>query len=89
MSNSLVFIGNYHTTAEGEGFIAIGMDRIWRLLVVVYTERGNRIRLISARPITPAAFEDLSTSLGAPPPLDIPPSFLSVLAFDLYPISAQ
>jgi uncharacterized protein len=37
------------TTAEGERrFIAIGMDYLWRLLVVVYTERENRIRLISA-----------------------------------------
>ena len=41
------------TTAEGERrFIAIGMDHLWRLLVVVYTERENRIRLISARPTT-------------------------------------
>jgi uncharacterized protein len=38
------------TTAQGEQrFIAIGMDHLWRLLVVVYTERGNRTRLISAR----------------------------------------
>ena len=29
-------------------FIVIGMDHLWRLLVVVYTDRGNRIRLISA-----------------------------------------
>jgi uncharacterized protein len=41
------------TTAEGERrFIVIGMDHLWRLLVVVYTERENRIRLISARPTT-------------------------------------
>ena len=38
------------TTAQGEQrFVAIGMDHLWRLLVVVYTERGNRVRLISAR----------------------------------------
>jgi uncharacterized DUF497 family protein len=37
-------------TAQGEQrFIVIGMDHLWRLLVVVYTERGNRVRLISAR----------------------------------------
>ena len=41
------------TTAESEQrFIVIGMDHLWRLLVVIYTERGNRIRLISARPAT-------------------------------------
>ena len=42
-----------HTTAGSEQrFIVIGMDHLWRLLVVIYTERGNRIRLISARPAT-------------------------------------
>lgn len=41
------------TTAQGEQrFVVIGMDHLWRLLVVVYTDRGNRIRLISARPAT-------------------------------------
>jgi uncharacterized DUF497 family protein len=39
--------------AQGEQrFIVIGMDHLWRLLVVIYTERGNHIRLISARPAT-------------------------------------
>ncbi len=39
--------------AEGEQrFIAIGLDHLWRLLVVVYTCRGENIRLISARPAT-------------------------------------
>ena len=41
------------TTAKSEQrFIVIGMDHLWRLLVVIYTERGNRVRLISARPAT-------------------------------------
>ena len=41
------------TTAQGESrFITIGMDHLWRLLVVVYTDRGNRVRLISARSAT-------------------------------------
>jgi uncharacterized protein len=41
------------TTAQGEQrFVVIGMDHFWRLLVVVYTDRGNRIRLISARSAT-------------------------------------
>ncbi len=40
-------------TSKGEQrFVVIGMDHLWRLLVVVYTDRGNRIRLISARPAT-------------------------------------
>lgn len=41
------------TTAQGEQrFIVIGMDHLWRLLVVVYTDRGNCVRLISARSAT-------------------------------------
>jgi len=36
--------------AEGEQrFITLGMDSLGRLLVVVHTPRGDRIRLISAR----------------------------------------
>ena len=41
------------TEAQGEQrFVVIGMDHLWRLLVVVYTDRGNRVRLISARSAT-------------------------------------
>jgi uncharacterized protein len=41
------------TTAQGEQrFVVIGMDHLWRLLVIVYTDRGNCVRLISARPAT-------------------------------------
>ena len=36
--------------AEGEQrFITLGMDDLGRLLVVVHTPRGERVRLISAR----------------------------------------
>ena len=36
--------------ADGEGrFVTIGMDGFGRLLVVVYTWRGENIRIISAR----------------------------------------
>ncbi len=36
--------------AEGERrFVTLGMDALGRILVVVYTPRGDRIRLISAR----------------------------------------
>lgn len=39
--------------AEGEQrFVALGMDRLERILVVAYTYRGARIRLISARHAT-------------------------------------
>ena len=34
---------------EEERFITIGMDAIGQILVVVYTWRGNEVRLISAR----------------------------------------
>lgn len=30
-------------------FVAVGMDRLARILVVVFTLRGERVRLISAR----------------------------------------
>ena len=36
--------------AEGEQrFVTIGLDKLERLMVVVYTYRGDEIRLISAR----------------------------------------
>jgi uncharacterized protein len=37
---------------DEERFISIGMDAFGRVLVVVYTWRGNEIRLISARKAT-------------------------------------
>ncbi len=36
-----------------ERFVTLGMDTLARILVVVYTWRGNRIRIISARKATP------------------------------------
>jgi uncharacterized DUF497 family protein len=36
-----------------ERFITIGQDALERILVVVYTWRGERIRIISARKATP------------------------------------
>jgi len=35
-----------------ERWVTIGMDGAGRILVVVYTWRGNSIRVISARPAT-------------------------------------
>jgi uncharacterized protein len=39
--------------ADEERYVTIGMDAVARLLVVVYTWRGSRPRLISARTATP------------------------------------
>ena len=36
-----------------ERWVTIGMDALARILAVVYTWRGNTVRLISARPATP------------------------------------
>jgi uncharacterized DUF497 family protein len=46
-------------------FISVGMSVEMRLLVVGYTERGSRIRLISARPAAPRerrAYESETTA---------------------------
>jgi len=54
-----VFEDEYALTIEdpssvGERrWISIGMDWLGRVLVVVYTWRGEAVRLISARPATP------------------------------------
>jgi len=37
-----------------ERFVTLGTDALGRLLVVVYTWRGDRIRIISARTATPS-----------------------------------
>lgn len=40
-------------TAEEERFITMGADALGHVLVVAYTWRGERLRLISARKATP------------------------------------
>lgn len=40
-------------SAGEERWVTIGMDALARVLIVVYTWRGNTIRIISARPATP------------------------------------
>jgi len=37
---------------DEERFVTVGADALGRILVVVFTWRGRRIRLISARPAT-------------------------------------
>jgi len=39
---------------DEERFITLGMDPLGRILVVLHTARGERVRLISARPATAA-----------------------------------
>jgi uncharacterized DUF497 family protein len=38
--------------ADEERFVALGLSSLGRLLVVIYTARGRRIRIISARKAT-------------------------------------
>lgn len=42
-----------HSVAE-ERFITFSVSNAGRLLVISHTDRGNRIRIISARPATPS-----------------------------------
>ena len=45
--------------AEGEPrFVTLGMDALGRVLVVVHTPRGDRIRIISARKASPGEAEN-------------------------------
>ena len=45
--------------AEGESrFVTLGMDALGRVLVVVHTPRGDRIRIISARKASPGEAEN-------------------------------
>jgi uncharacterized DUF497 family protein len=39
--------------ADEQRFVTIGSDALKRVLVVVYTIRGERVRIISARKATP------------------------------------
>jgi len=48
---------------EEERFITLGMDALGRTLVVVYTWRGDRIRIISARKATPRERRRYESSL--------------------------
>jgi len=52
-----VFSDEFASTIEDDypdeqRFITLGMDALGRILVVVYTERGDDIRIISARKAT-------------------------------------
>jgi uncharacterized DUF497 family protein len=42
-----------HASDGEERWITLGVDALGRILVVVYTWRKTRVRIISARPATP------------------------------------
>jgi len=47
--------------SEGEQrFVTLGMDALGRILVVIHTPRGNRIRIISARKASRGEMENYS-----------------------------
>ena len=48
---STTFPDDPHSTSEAR-FVTIGMSVAGRLLVVAHTERGNTVRIISARSVT-------------------------------------
>ncbi len=50
-------------TDEEERWVTLGSDLFARLLVVIYTWRGQRIRLISARLATPSEREEYKNNL--------------------------
>jgi len=64
-----VLFDPYGITTEDERsetehrFITIGIDALGRILVVVYTYRGESIRLISARPATKREQKDYETGI--------------------------
>jgi len=41
------------SSGDEDRFVTLGMDALGRILVVVYTWRGDRPRLVSARKATP------------------------------------
>jgi uncharacterized DUF497 family protein len=45
-------------TSDEERFVAIGLSSLGRVLVVVYTTRSDRVRIISARKATRAEHAD-------------------------------
>jgi uncharacterized protein len=49
-----ITIHDHDRSADGQRFIDIGSSEKDRALVVVYTERGSNIRLVSCRKATPS-----------------------------------
>jgi uncharacterized DUF497 family protein len=52
---NLIILARWTTdSSEGQSYLIVGESRQGRLLIVSYTERGDAVRLISAREVTPA-----------------------------------
>jgi uncharacterized protein len=60
--NSLTIPDPAHSTAE-DRFVTIGRAATMRLLVVVHSERGDKLRLISARRASRKEREDYATGI--------------------------
>jgi uncharacterized DUF497 family protein len=52
--NAASWYDDVHSTAGDERFINLGLSSVPRLLFVVHNEEDGLIRIISARPATPA-----------------------------------
>lgn len=46
-------VSDFESDPSEERFVMVGMSALARVLVVVYTDRGGRVRIISARKATP------------------------------------
>lgn len=60
--NSLTIPDPAHSVAE-DRFVTIGLAATMRLLVVVHTDRGDRLRLISARRASRKERENYATGI--------------------------
>ncbi len=54
---------DYESDPVEERWVALGMGALGRLLVVVYTYRADKIRIISARPAEPHECRDYEAGL--------------------------
>lgn len=48
-----ITIADDESDPEEQRFVTLGLGAVGRLLVVVYTWRGDKVRIISARPAEP------------------------------------
>lgn len=58
-----ITIGDEGSDPEEQRFVSIGMGAKGQLLVVVFTYRGDNIRIISARPASPQEREQYEAQL--------------------------
>jgi hypothetical protein len=58
-----ITIADNESDPSEQRFVTLGMDPFMRILVVVYTHRGENIRIISARPAEPHECEEYEAQL--------------------------